>query len=56
MKKYYYYQGKVFYGDDCIQSKQCPYVRAAFSIATENEMDQGIKRFANILDIHYHDI
>ena len=39
--------GKVFYIDK--RAEKCNYVRAAFSIATEQDMDQGIKRFANIL-------
>lgn len=40
--------GKVFYADE--RAEKCTFVRAAFSVATEDEMDEGIKRFANILD------
>ena len=40
--------GKVFFVDD--RADKCDFVRAAFSIATEQEMEEGVKRFANILD------
>ena len=39
--------GKVFYVDN--RANNCSFVRAAFSIATQQEMDQGIKRFSDIV-------
>eukprot|EP01084_Bolivina_argentea_P316170 547972_1 len=42
--------GKVFYHKSDERSEKCSYVRAAFSIATQNDMKEGIKRFTNIVD------
>eukprot|EP01083_Nonionella_stella_P025961 71486_1 len=40
--------GNVFYVDQ--RSQQCSYVRASFSVATQNEMELAMKRFAKIID------
>lgn len=42
--------GKVFYEPNDIRSQECKYVRASFSIATEEQINEGLKRFANLLE------
>ena len=41
--------GKVFYPLSDPRSQQCPFVRASFSKATEQEMEVGLGRFAKLV-------